>query len=129
MIPIENMILDESQIDFNYSFTIEDELIDRFIKAKKALSSAYCSIQQIDGETGPTIEFTLGELEGHANKIVFTETPAAHIPEQKPTMLQFNADYLKSIFDPVHLTWRIVFIASPSILDDNFYWQFPSKLK
>lgn len=104
----------------HYSFSIDNEFINRWIKAKKALSSAYCSIQQIEGETGPLIEFTLGELEGHSNKIVFTETPAAHIPEQQPTILQFNADYLKSIFDANYGTTGIMFVNNEGAMKLDF---------
>ena len=108
------------EFESHYSFAINDEFINKWIKAKKALSSAYCSIQQIDGETGPIIEFTLGELEGHANKIVFTETPAAHTPDQKPTMLQFNADYLKSIFDANYGVEGIMFINNDGAMKLEF---------
>ena len=98
MMPMETMVLDETQISFDYSFGIDNDFIERYNKAKKALGSEFCTINLITKDTGNVISLTLGEPEGHSNKIDFEEVPlesknTIHIP------LQFNAEYLKSIFD------------------------------
>lgn len=108
------------EFESHYSFAINDEFINKWIKAKKALSSAYCSIRQTEGETGPIIEFTLGELEGHSNKIMFTETPSSHLPNQVPAMLQFNAEYLKSIFDANYGTKGIMHVNNEGAMKLEF---------
>lgn len=95
--PMVNFTVEEFESD--YSFKITGEFIGKWIKAKKALNSDFCTMQQSSKETGPIIEFTLGEPEGHSNKITFEEVPYAHKPDSFPTKIQFNAEYLKSIFD------------------------------
>jgi hypothetical protein len=94
--PQVNFTVEEFESD--YSFGITNEFIGKWIKAKKALGSEFCTINLITKDTGNVISFTLGEPEGHSNKIDFEEVPlesknTIHIP------LQFNAEYLKSIFD------------------------------
>ena len=94
--PQVNFTVEEFESD--YSFGITNEFIGKWIKAKKALGSEFCTITLITKDTGNVISFTLGEPEGHSNKIDFEEVPlesknTIHIP------LQFNAEYLKSIFD------------------------------
>lgn len=94
--PQVNFTVEEFESD--YTVEINNEFINKWIKAKKALNSQLCSIQQTNKETGTVIEFTLGEPEGHSNKVTFEESPvkSADVPG---AMLQFNAEYLKSIFD------------------------------
>ena len=94
--PQVNFTVEEFESD--YSFSITNEFIGKWIKAKKALGSELCTIDLITKDTGNVINFTLGEPEGHSNKIEFEEVPL----ESKHTIhttLQFNAEYLKSIFD------------------------------
>jgi hypothetical protein len=95
--PQVNFTVEEFESD--YSFAINNDFINKWIKAKKALNSDLCTMQQITKDDSPIIEFTLGEPEGHSNKITFEEVPAAHKPDSIPQKLQFNAEYLKSIFD------------------------------
>ncbi len=115
--PNINFTVEEFESD--YSFTINEEFINKWIKAKRALSSAYCSIKQVTTDLGPTIEFTLGELEGHSNKITFTETPSA-CREAEPTLLQFNAEYLKSIFDANYGSEGIMFVNNEGAMKLEF---------
>jgi hypothetical protein len=94
--PQVNFTVEEFESD--YSFSITNEFIGKWIKAKKALGSEFCTIDLTTKDTGNVINFTLGEPEGHSNKIEFEEVPL----ESKNTIhtaLQFNAEYLKSIFD------------------------------
>ena len=94
--PQVNFTVEEFESD--YSFSITNEFIGKWIKAKKALGSEFCTIGLTTKDTGNVINFTLGEPEGHSNKIEFEEVPL----ESKHTIhtsLQFNAEYLKSIFD------------------------------
>jgi hypothetical protein len=94
--PQVNFTVEEFESD--YSFSITNEFIGKWIKAKKALGSEFCTIGLTTKDTGNVINFTLGEPEGHSNKIDFEEVPL----ESKHTVhtsLQFNAEYLKSIFD------------------------------
>jgi hypothetical protein len=94
--PQVNFTVEEFESD--YSFSITNEFIGKWIKAKKALGSEFCTIGLTTKDTGNVINFTLGEPEGHSNKIDFEEVPL----ESKHTIhtsLQFNAEYLKSIFD------------------------------
>jgi hypothetical protein len=94
--PQVNFTVEEFESD--YSFSITNEFIGKWIKAKKALGSEFCTIGLTTKDTGNVINFTLGEPEGHSNKIDFEEVPL----ESKNTIhtaLQFNAEYLKSIFD------------------------------
>lgn len=97
MMPMETMVLDESQITFNYSFNIDSEFIERYNKAKKALGSDEVKIQALfnsEGEKG--IYFTLGGKTSHDDKISF-QTPNAEmeLPSQE---FQYNANYLFEIF-------------------------------
>lgn len=84
----------------HYSFVVDEEFIDRFLKARKALGTAVCNIKLYANEAGePKIEFSLGETEGHTNKINF-ETNTNSVPHEiVTTSLAFNADFIKSIFD------------------------------
>ena len=94
--PQVNFTVEEFESD--YSFSITNEFIGKWIKAKKALGSEFCTIGLTTKDIGKIINFTLGEPEGHSNKIDFEEVPL----ESKDgihTSLQFNAEYLKSIFD------------------------------
>ena len=97
MMPMETMVLDESQITFNYSFNIDSEFIERYNKAKKALGSDEVKIQALfnsEGDKG--IYFTLGGKTSHDDKISF-QTPNAEmeLPSQE---FQYNANYLFEIF-------------------------------
>jgi hypothetical protein len=97
MVSMETMVLDESQISFDYSFNIDSEFIERYNKAKKALGSDEVKIQALfndDGDKG--IYFTLGGKTSHDDKISF-QTPSAYmkVPSQE---FQYNANYLFEIF-------------------------------
>jgi hypothetical protein len=84
------------EFESHYSLLITDEFINKWIKAKKALGSAFCIIEPKtkDGET--RVYFTLGEPDGHSNKITFEEVLGEPCEGNK---MQFNAEYLEAIFD------------------------------
>jgi len=107
------------EFDTHYSFVVNNEFINKWVKAKKALNSEFCIIKQTTTETGPIIEFTLGEPEGHSNKITFEEVPAAHteLPSQP---LQFNAEYLKSIFDANYNCEGMMFVNNEGAMKLEF---------
>ena len=95
--PQVNFTVEEFESD--YSFEISNDFINKWIKAKKALNSDLCTMIQVVKDNGPIIEFTLGEPEGHSNKITFEEVPTETKSDSVAQKLQFNAEYLKSIFD------------------------------
>jgi len=97
MMPMETMVLDETQISFDYSFNIDGEFIERYNKAKKALGSDEVKVQALINDSGDKgIYFTLGGKTSHDNKIAFqTSTSTFEIPS--PEFL-YNADYLLEIF-------------------------------
>jgi len=95
--PQVNFTVEEFESD--YSFEITNEFIGKWIKAKKALGSEFCTIKLATKDTGNVISFTLGEPEGHSNKIDFDEVPLEVKDGVIASPLQFNAEYLKSIFD------------------------------
>jgi len=97
MMSTETMVLDESQIDFNYTFNINSEFIERYNKAKKALGSDEVRIQALFNDEGDKgIYFTLGGKTSHDDKISFqADAPEFTIPSQE---YQFNANYLFEIF-------------------------------
>jgi len=87
-----------NDFESDYEFTVDNEFINTWIKAKKALGSDTTIIQAYTGEDEiPKVNFTLGEPEGHSNKIQF-EVPITNLVMDSTT-LKFNADYLKAIFD------------------------------
>ena len=97
MMSTETMVLDESQITFNYSFNIDSEFIERYNKAKKALGSDEVKIQALLNDSDDKgIYFTLGGKTSHDDKISF-QTPNAEmeLPSQE---FQYNANYLFEIF-------------------------------
>jgi hypothetical protein len=97
MMSTETMVLDESQIDFNYSFTIDSDFIERYSKAKKALGSDEVRIQALFNDEGDKgIYFTLGGKTSHDDKISFQSTDSIfNVPSSE---FQFNANYLLEIF-------------------------------
>jgi hypothetical protein len=96
MMPMENMVLDETQIEFTYSFDIDNDFIERYNKAKKALGSDEVKIQALFGENGDkSIYFTLGGKTSHDDKISFL-TAASEMTIPSPEF-QFNANYLFEI--------------------------------
>jgi len=97
MMPMETMVLDETQISFDYSFVIDSEFIERYNKAKKALGSDEVKVQALINDSDDKgIYFTLGGKTSHDNKIAFqTSTSTFEIPS--PEFL-YNADYLLEIF-------------------------------
>jgi hypothetical protein len=97
MMPMETMVLDETQISFDYSFVIDGEFIERYNKAKKALGSDEVKVQALINDSDDKgIYFTLGGKTSHDNKIAFqTSTSTFEIPS--PEFL-YNADYLLEIF-------------------------------
>ena len=87
-----------SEFESDYEFDVDTELINNWIKAKKALNSDTTILKAYTDEDGvPKVNFTLGEPEGHSNKIQF-EIPISSLVVDSAT-LKFNADYLKAIFD------------------------------
>jgi hypothetical protein len=87
-----------SEFESDYEFEITTELVNNWIKAKKALNSDTTIIQAyINEDSECKVNFTLGEPEGHSNKIQF-EIPITGLAVNS-TVLKFNADYLKAIFD------------------------------
>jgi len=97
MMPMETMVLDESQITFSYQFDINAEFIERYNKAKKALGSDEVRIQALfNDENEKGIYFTLGGKTSHDDKISF-QAPAPSF-ELSSSEYQFNANYLFEIF-------------------------------
>jgi hypothetical protein len=97
MMPMETMVLDESQITFTYQFDIDAEFIDRYNKAKKALGSDEVKIQALfSDEDEKGIYFTLGGKTSHDDKISFqAPAPTFELPSSE---YQYNANYLFEIF-------------------------------
>ena len=97
MMPMETMVLDESQITFGYQFDIDAEFIERYNKAKKALGSDEVRIQALfNSEDEKGIYFTLGGKTSHDDKISFqAPAPSFEVPSSE---YQFNANYLFEIF-------------------------------
>lgn len=84
--------------NFDFSFFLDKEILDKFIKGKKAVDTETFYIQSKVSEDGePIIEFVIGENNTHSNKVIF-QIPAEtmNLPSQK---LFFNASYVKEIFD------------------------------
>ena len=93
MMPTETMVLDETQIDFTYSFDINNDFIEQYNKAKKALGSDEVKIQALFGENDDKgIYFTLGGKTSHDDKISF-QAAASEMTIPSPEF-QFNANYL-----------------------------------
>ena len=86
-----------SDFESDYEFEVNNELINNWIKAKKALNSDTTIIKAYTNEGEHKVNFTLGEPEGHSNKIQF-EIPITELATNSAT-LKFNAEYLKAIFD------------------------------
>jgi hypothetical protein len=87
-----------SEFESDYKFEITTELVNNWIKAKKALNSDTTILKAYTNEDSEhKVNFTLGEPEGHSNKIQF-EIPITELAVDSTT-LKFNADYLKAIFD------------------------------
>ena len=87
-----------NDFESDYEFTVDNEFINTWIKAKKALNSDTTIIKAYNDEDDvPKVNFILGEPEGHSNKIQF-EVPITNLVMDSAT-LKFNADYLKAIFD------------------------------
>lgn len=97
MMPMETMVLDESQITFGYQFDIDNEFIERYNKAKKALGSDEVKIQALFNDEGDKgIYFTLGGKTSYDDKISFQATaPLFEVPSSE---YQYNANYLFEIF-------------------------------
>jgi hypothetical protein len=96
MVSMETMVLDESQITFSYSFSIDKEFIERYSKAKKALGSVEVKIQALFNDEGDKgIYFTLGGKTSYDDKISFQATTLTFdIPSQE---YQYNANYIFEI--------------------------------
>ena len=96
MMNTETMVLDETQIDFNYQFEIDSEFIERYAKAKKALGSDEVKIQALLNEEGErNIYFTIGGKTSHDNKAAFRAT--ATKMELPSSEYIYNADYILEI--------------------------------
>ena len=97
MMPMETMVLDETQISFDYSFVIDSEFIERYNKAKKALGSDEVKVQALINDSDDKgIYFTLGGKTSHDNKVAFqTSTSTFEVPSSE---FLYNADYLLEIF-------------------------------
>jgi hypothetical protein len=90
---------DVEEPDYSISFNITKELIDSFIKAKKALSDTeIVSVASAFDETSnQVISFVIGNTEAHAHRISFN-TPATQMDIPSNAIL-FNANYIKEIFN------------------------------
>ena len=97
MMPTETMVLDETQISFDYSFDIDNDFIERYNKAKKALGSDEVKVQALINDSGDKgIYFTIGGKTSHDNKVAF-QTSTSTFETPSPEFL-YNADYLLEIF-------------------------------
>ena len=87
-----------NDFESDYEFDIDTEFINNWIKAKKALNSDTTILKAYTNEDGECkVNFTLGEPEGHSNKIQFEISISSLVVDS--AILKFNADYLKAIFD------------------------------
>jgi len=87
-----------NDFESDYEFEIDTEFINNWIKAKKALNSDTTILKAYTNEDSECkVNFTLGEPEGHSNKIQFEISIASLVVDS--ATLKFNADYLKAIFD------------------------------
>jgi len=87
-----------NDFESDYEFDIDTEFINNWIKAKKALNSDTTILKAYTNEDGECkVNFTLGEPEGHSNKIQFEISITSLVVDS--ATLKFNADYLKAIFD------------------------------
>ena len=84
--------------EYEYEFKIDREFIDKFVKAKKALSTSNISIEvEYNEEANKEVKFTLGDNNNYSNKIEFI-TPATKMEIPSSTFM-YNAEYLKEIFE------------------------------
>lgn len=84
--------------EYNSQFNIDKELIDTFIKAKKAISeSETVTIEStIDNLSTEIVKFIIGEPNDYSHKIEFVIVA----PNSDITVpLKFNSTYIKEIFD------------------------------
>lgn len=81
-----------NDVEFEYSFKLDKEFIDKYIKAKKSVATELLSISADNKQ----VTFILGENNNYSNKVEFF-TPTDY--ESKLTPLFFNADYVREIFD------------------------------
>jgi hypothetical protein len=85
---------------YDYSFNINNELIDKFIKAKKALGCDTFKINATTNEIeGEIVTFTLGDDTNHSNKIIFNVSQDKQLSLPLSNEILFNANYIKEIFD------------------------------
>jgi hypothetical protein len=99
LIPKSPQVMEPS---YDVEFSIDKELIDKYIKAKRALSEV--NTVRIGAEENMVTHthvatFSIGESSEYTNKINF-ETPASLAdPMSNSEILSFNANYIKDIFD------------------------------
>jgi len=86
--------IDEPVYDFE--FNIDKDLIDKFIKSKKALDSDSTSIQGVTNKKGNYVEFILGDNSKHANKVKFNYPIV--ILESNSDKLFLDSNNIKEIF-------------------------------
>jgi hypothetical protein len=84
--------------EYTIEFIISKELIEGFIRAKKALNDVeLVTIESvIDSTNSQVISFTIGNIDAHSHKVNFT-TPASKMDIPSNSIV-FNANYLKEIF-------------------------------
>ncbi len=80
-------------VDYKYTFKLNKDFLDKYIKAKKSLPTEQISIEVIDNKQ---VKFVLGENNKYSNKVEFFTDIEEDI-KSKP--LFFNADYMREIFD------------------------------
>ena len=109
------------EFDSDYSFNIEKEFVDKWIKAKKALGSEICTMKMKFNAVGiPEVNFTLGEVDGHSNKVTF-ETPLLDSKTvNESSAIKFNADYLKEIFDANYKSTGVAYVNQEGAIKLDF---------
>jgi hypothetical protein len=89
-----------NDFESNYSFDITNDLINIWLKAYKALGSEVCTIKAgVNNLDESKVYFTLGEADGHSNKIMFETPTTSKLTDNSNIGLKFNTEYLKAIFD------------------------------
>jgi hypothetical protein len=97
VIKLSNSSVEEPE--YTITFAITKELINGYIKAKKALGDTdIVTIESAFDETqNKVISFTIGNNDTHSHKVNFN-TPALQM-DIPSNPLKFNAAYIKEIFD------------------------------
>ena len=84
------------EIDYDFTFKINDEFVNSFLKAHNALekTNEFTLNTSITSQGENVVEIIIGERERHANKIKFTEPAEFETPSD---LLPFSATVIREI--------------------------------